>query len=114
MSRSFSLGFLARVYSPTFSPQVYADTLALLAPAERLGLDSGWVAQHHFAKEQGRLPSPLLAAAITRTRRIQLGTGVSVLSQVLERLRLLAIEIALALGWRPIQRFPGSALRPNR
>lgn len=34
--------------------------------------------------------------------------------QVLERLRLLATEIAPALGWRPIQRSPRSALRPNQ
>jgi alkanesulfonate monooxygenase SsuD/methylene tetrahydromethanopterin reductase-like flavin-dependent oxidoreductase (luciferase family) len=83
MSRSFSLGFLTRVYSPTFSPQVYTDTVALFAAAERLGLDSGWVAQHHFANEEGRLPSPLLllAAVSARTQRIQLGTGVIVLSQ---------------------------------
>lgn len=114
MSRPFSLGFLGRVYSTAFSPQVYADTLTLFEAAELAGLDSGWVAQHHFANEQGRLPSPLvlLAAASARTRRIQLGTAVIVLSQeptlrlaedaaVLELLSGARLQLGLGAGFDP-------------
>lgn len=77
----FKLGFLSRVYSPQFDPTVYRNTLDLFEAAEALGFDAGWVAQHHFGMESGRLPSPLvfLAAAAQRTRRIELGTGVVVL-----------------------------------
>lgn len=79
--RSFSLGFLNRVYSPTYTPQVYQHALELFQVAEELGFDSGWVAQHHLGCETGRLPSPLplLAAAAQRTSRIKLGTGIVVL-----------------------------------
>ncbi len=79
--RSFSLGFLNRIYSPTYTPQVYHDAIELFRVAEELGFDSGWVAQHHLGCETGRLPSPLplLAAVAQRTQRIALGTGIVVL-----------------------------------
>lgn len=50
---------------------------ALSAGRLQLGFGAGFVAQHHFRAEYGRLPSPLvLLEAITqRTRRIELGTG---------------------------------------
>jgi alkanesulfonate monooxygenase SsuD/methylene tetrahydromethanopterin reductase-like flavin-dependent oxidoreductase (luciferase family) len=53
----------------------------LFATAERLGYQSGWVAQHHLRTDHGRLPSPLvlLAAAARRTERIHLGVAVAVL-----------------------------------
>ncbi|MBD9516268.1 LLM class flavin-dependent oxidoreductase [Pseudomonas sp. PDM22] len=81
--RSFRLGFLNRVYAPQFEPRLYQQTLELFEAAEELGFDSGWLAQHHFASENGRLPSPLvlLGAAAERTRNIQLGTGIVVLNQ---------------------------------
>ena len=81
MSETFRLGFLNRVYSPRFTPQVYQDALELFSVAEALGFDTGWVAQHHLGCESGRLPSPLplLAAAAQRTRRIGLATGIIVL-----------------------------------
>ncbi|MGY2284883.1 LLM class flavin-dependent oxidoreductase [Pseudomonas gingeri] len=114
MSGGFSLGFLSRVYRPTFDPQVYRDTLELFRVAEELGFDSGWVAQHHFASEQGRLPSPLvlLAAIAQRTRRIALGTGIIVLPQeeplrlaedaaVLDLLSNGRLELGLGAGFDP-------------
>lgn len=78
---SFSLGFLNRIYSPTYTPQVYHNAVELFRVAEELGFDSGWVAQHHLGCETGRLPSPLplLAAVAQHTRRIKLGTGIVVL-----------------------------------
>jgi alkanesulfonate monooxygenase SsuD/methylene tetrahydromethanopterin reductase-like flavin-dependent oxidoreductase (luciferase family) len=114
MSSRFSLGFLSRVYSPSFDPKVYRDTLELFKVAEELGFDSGWVAQHHFASENGRLPSPLvlLAAIAQRTRRISLGTGIIVLPQevplrlaedasVLDLLSNGRLELGLGAGFDP-------------
>lgn len=93
--RTFRLGLLNRVYAPSFEPRLYQQTLELFEAAEALGFDSAWLAQHHFASESGRLPSPLLllAAAAERTRRIQLGTGVVVLNQ--ERALRLAEDAAV-------------------
>ena len=55
----------------------YARTLDRIAEAERLGLDSVWVTEHHLF-EDGYLPQPLtLAAAIAgRTSRMRIGTAV--------------------------------------
>jgi len=74
-------GALNRVYAPRFDASIFESTLRLISDAEVLGLDSAWVAQHHLGSESGRLPSPLvlLAAAVQRTRKIQLGTGVVIL-----------------------------------
>jgi alkanesulfonate monooxygenase SsuD/methylene tetrahydromethanopterin reductase-like flavin-dependent oxidoreductase (luciferase family) len=48
--------------------------------AERLGLESFWVTEHHFAP-YGVCPDPavLLAAVAERTRRLRLGTATAVL-----------------------------------
>ncbi|OCW27617.1 LLM class flavin-dependent oxidoreductase [Pseudomonas aylmerensis] len=114
MSGGFSLGFLSRVYSPSADPKVYRDTLELFKVAEALGFDSGWVAQHHFASEHGRLPAPLvlLAAVAQRTRHISLGTGIIVLPQepplrlaedaaVLDLLSNGRLELGLGAGFDP-------------
>ena len=114
MSGGFSLGFLNRVYHPQFDARVYRDTVELFQVAEELGFDTGWVAQHHFASEQGRLPSPLvlLAAVAQRTRRIGLGTGIIVLPQeqplrlaedaaVLDLLSSGRLELGVGAGFDP-------------
>ena len=114
MSGGFSLGFLSRVYQPEYHPRVYRETIELFQAAEALGFDSGWLAQHHFASEQGRLPSPLvlLSAVAQRTRRISLGTGIIVLPQepalrlaedaaVLDLLSNGRLELGLGAGFDP-------------
>lgn len=57
------------------------DTLDAIVAAEEAGFDDAWVAEHHFMS-YGVCPSAvtLMAAAAGRTRRIGLGTAVSVLS----------------------------------
>jgi alkanesulfonate monooxygenase SsuD/methylene tetrahydromethanopterin reductase-like flavin-dependent oxidoreductase (luciferase family) len=58
----------------------YGELLALAETADRAGLSSFWVAEHHF-HPGGLCPSPpvVLAAAGARTRRIRLGCLVCVL-----------------------------------
>ena len=58
----------------------YREVLELAASADRLGLDAMWVAEHHF-QPGGLCPAPavLLAAIAARTRRLRLGSLVSVL-----------------------------------
>lgn len=75
------LGFFTYLGGHTEPGRLLAETVELLVAAEDLGLDSVWVAQHHFGSEIGNLPSPLpfLAAVGARTRRIHLGTAVVVL-----------------------------------
>lgn len=60
-------------------PQYFRDFLEITQRAEELGFDSVWVSEHHFTRYGGILPRPqvLLAAMAERTRRIRLGTAVS-------------------------------------
>lgn len=80
-----AIGFFAYLGADRPAAELMTGTLAQLVAVEQAGLDSAWVAQHHFAPTEGivtgRLPSPLvfLAALVTRTRRIRLGTAVVVL-----------------------------------
>src|SRR3954453_16699104 len=55
----------------------YARVLDRIGEAERLGLDSVWLSEHHLF-EDGYLPQPLtFAAAIaSRTSRMRIGTPV--------------------------------------
>ena len=57
--------------------RLYAFTLELCEEAERLGIDSIWVTEHHLF-DDGYLPQPLtFAAAIAaRTQRVRIGTAV--------------------------------------
>jgi alkanesulfonate monooxygenase SsuD/methylene tetrahydromethanopterin reductase-like flavin-dependent oxidoreductase (luciferase family) len=58
----------------------YAELLSLADAADRSGLNAVWVAEHHFLPT-GLCPAPavLLSAIGARTRRIRLGSLVSVL-----------------------------------
>jgi len=58
-------------------PAVYAGMLEHLEEADRLGVGSVWLTEHHLF-EDGYLPQPLtLAAAIAaRTRRMRIGTAI--------------------------------------
>ena len=51
------------------------QTVELAVAAEELGLDGAYVRVHHFARQLAS-PFPLLTAMASRTRRIELGTGV--------------------------------------
>jgi alkanesulfonate monooxygenase SsuD/methylene tetrahydromethanopterin reductase-like flavin-dependent oxidoreductase (luciferase family) len=60
---------------------LYARALEEAEAAEAVGLESFWVAEHHFAPYGvGPDPAVLLAAVAARTRRLRLGTATAVLT----------------------------------
>jgi alkanesulfonate monooxygenase SsuD/methylene tetrahydromethanopterin reductase-like flavin-dependent oxidoreductase (luciferase family) len=76
-TRPLRLGFFSYLEGPTSQADVYQDVIELFETAERVGFDTGWVAQHHFG-HHGGLPSPFVffAALAARTRQIGLGTAI--------------------------------------
>ena len=81
-SSAFRLGFLTHVEGGRDLAETYRNALELFVAADELGFDSGWVAQHHFGPgEADGLASPwiFLANAAARTRRIHVGTAVTLI-----------------------------------
>lgn len=76
--RPLRLGFFSRLLDDASAAERHRLVAAQIDRAEALGFDLAWVAQHHFHKHEGRLPSPFvfLAYVASRTRRIRLGTGI--------------------------------------
>lgn len=72
------LGFFTRLLDAGTDGERYRKALEQVRAAERHGFASVWVAQHHFDRDEGGLPSPFpfLAAAATQTEHIALGTGI--------------------------------------
>jgi alkanesulfonate monooxygenase SsuD/methylene tetrahydromethanopterin reductase-like flavin-dependent oxidoreductase (luciferase family) len=66
---------------PRTVPQLYAQVMRQCELAESLGYDTFFCAEHHF-HEYGVVPDPavMLAALAQRTRRIRLGTAISILT----------------------------------
>ena len=95
--------------------RLYGEFLELCQEAERLGLDSVWVTEHH-GFDDDYLPAPLtlLAAAAARTSRIRLGTGVVVAplhraagiaeqAAVVDLLSGGRLDLGLGAGYRPAE-----------
>src|SRR2546421_4130210 len=62
-------------------PQLYRQVIHSCELAERLGFDTFFCAEHHF-HEYGVVPDPavMLSALAQRTKRIRLGTAISILT----------------------------------
>ncbi|HJZ86433.1 MAG TPA: LLM class flavin-dependent oxidoreductase [Polyangia bacterium] len=97
-------------------PQVYRETLDEIEQADRLGLDSVWLVEHHFMREYSHASAPdlFLAAASQRTRRIRLGHAIVLLPfwhpvRVAERIATLDIlsggrvEFGVGRGFTPVE-----------
>ncbi len=61
--------------------QLYGEVIAQAELADRIGYDTFWVAEHHF-HEYGVVPNPalMLATLAQRTKRLRLGTAISILT----------------------------------
>ena len=108
------LGFFSRLLEDAPAASRYRFALEQIEAADRAGFVSAWVAQHHFGRDEGGLPSPfvLLAAAAERTRTIRLGTAVLTLpiddplraaedASVLDAMSGGRVELGVAPGGTP-------------
>ena len=61
--------------------EAFDESFRQVAEAEKLGIDSVWLSEHHFSPERSVLASPLVIASsvATRTQRIRIGLAVQVL-----------------------------------
>jgi len=75
------LGFFTRLLDDVPAGERYRLATEQIVHAEKQGFDSAWVAQHHFHRDEGGLPSPMpfLGFVAARTTRIRLGTGIIIL-----------------------------------
>lgn len=73
-----SIGFFSRILDDAEPAERYRLAAEQIRHAEYAGFATAWVAQHHFNREEGGLPSPLvfLSHVGAQTSRIRLGTGV--------------------------------------
>lgn len=119
MTNPFKLGFLTHV-SADAEPQItYSNLIRLFVAAEKLGYESGWIAQHHLSRGTGLSPSPLLllSAIAAHTQHIHLATGITVLpfedairlaedATVLNSLSDKRVQLGLGSGGANLVSFP--------
>lgn len=90
--------------------EVYAADLAQIRYAEELGIDSIWVAEHHFTDSYVSSPFPMLAAIAVQTNRVRMGTQIALtpmynpirLAEELAIIDILSngrVEFGAGLGW---------------
>src|SRR5215211_4020758 len=72
------LGFFTRLLDEATPAERYRLAAEQIRHAEGAGLDSAWIAQHHFHESEGGLPAPFafLGFVAAQTSRIRLGTGI--------------------------------------
>src|ERR1700748_4002305 len=72
------LGFFTRLLDEATPAERYRLAAEQIRQAEKVGLDSAWIAQHHFHEREGGLPAPFafLGFVAAQTSRIRLGTGI--------------------------------------
>lgn len=114
MTRTKRLGFFTRLLDDVSPAERYRLATEQIVHAEKLGFDAAWVAQHHFNRDEGGLPSPLvfLTHVAARTKSIRLGTGIITLplelplrvaedAVVLDLLSNGRVEIGIGSGGTP-------------
>jgi putative FMN-dependent luciferase-like monooxygenase len=71
-------GFFTRLLDQAAPAERYRLAAEQIRHAENAGLDSAWIAQHHFHEAEGGLPAPFafLGFVAAQTSRIRLGTGI--------------------------------------
>jgi len=81
MRVSFCTGIRTLPSDPAPLPLLYRDFLELGELAEELGFYRVWLSEHHFAEDDWN-PSPLLvlSALATRTKRVRIGTYVTLIA----------------------------------
>ena len=97
-------------------PEVYADALAEIELADRLGFHGAWIVEHHLMPGYSHASKPelVLAALSQRTRRLRLGLGVVPLPyhhplHVAERIGTLdllcggRLEVGIGRGFSPAE-----------
>lgn len=108
------IGFFTRLLDEVSPAERYRLAAEQIIHAERLGYQSAWVAQHHFHRDEGGLPSPFvfLAHVAAQTRTIRLGTAVICLTMedplrvaedavVLDLLSAGRLELGIGSGGTP-------------
>jgi putative FMN-dependent luciferase-like monooxygenase len=72
------LGFFTRLLDQAPAAERYRLATEQIVHAESCGLNSAWIAQHHFHEAEGGLPAPFafLGFVAAKTSRIRLGTGI--------------------------------------
>jgi alkanesulfonate monooxygenase SsuD/methylene tetrahydromethanopterin reductase-like flavin-dependent oxidoreductase (luciferase family) len=61
------------------SASYYSQILDQSQLLEELGFDSAWFGEHHYAGYSFGAPAVIATAAASRTRRLRVGTGVSLI-----------------------------------
>jgi alkanesulfonate monooxygenase SsuD/methylene tetrahydromethanopterin reductase-like flavin-dependent oxidoreductase (luciferase family) len=100
---------------PRSFPRMYSELLADARLADELGFHSLWIAEHHFWYD-GWCPAPLVAACavLGATRRLHVGTGITLLplyepDDVIERVATVhalasgRLELGVGLGYRDVE-----------
>ena len=72
------LGFFTRLLDAAPPAERYRLAAEQIRHAEKCGLDSAWIAQHHFHEAEAgfRRPFAFLGYVAAQTSRIRLGTGI--------------------------------------
>src|SRR4029434_2641115 len=61
--------------------EAFDESFRQVEEAEKLGIDSVWLSEHHFSPERSCVSAPLVIASstATRTQRVRIGLAVQVL-----------------------------------
>lgn len=78
------LGFFTYLDGPGTPDETYRNVSDLFLEADRLGIQAGWVAQHHFGHLRSGLPSPFVFFASIAARTAQINVGSAVITPALE------------------------------